>query len=125
MNTLFAPPAPKASWKYPPRIVRSSVIHVSPADASTAPNVRSAVMEKLATPQLPGVTTIIHDALRHRPHPTHFTVEEAIAAAARIQPRQTYLTHICHDLPHVATNQALPDGVALAYDGMTFDIEVA
>ena len=76
-------------------------------------------------PLLAGVRTIILDALRHRPHPTHFTVEEAIAAAARIQPRQTYLTHICHDLPHVATNQALPDGVALAYDGMTFDIEVA
>ena len=76
-------------------------------------------------PLLTGVKTIILDALRHRPHPTHFTVEEAIAAASRIKPRQTYLTHICHDLPHVATNQALPGGVELAYDGLQFDIEAA
>jgi len=76
-------------------------------------------------PLLTGVNTIILDALRHRPHPTHFTVEEAIAAASRIKPRQTYLTHICHDLPHAATNQALPGGVELAYDGLQFEIEAA
>ena len=76
-------------------------------------------------PLLAGVKTVMLDALRHRPHPTHFTVKEAIAAAERIQPRQTYLTHICHDLPHVATNDALPKGVALAYDGLQLTIEAA
>jgi phosphoribosyl 1,2-cyclic phosphate phosphodiesterase len=74
---------------------------------------------------LAGVKTIVLDALRHRPHPTHFTVAEALAVAARIQPRQTFLTHICHDLPHVATNEALPPGVELAYDGLQLTIETA
>ena len=76
-------------------------------------------------PLLAGVKTIILDALRHRPHPTHFSVSEALAAVARMQPRQTYLTHICHDLPHAATNEALPPGVALAYDGLQLTIEAA
>ena len=42
-----------------------------------------------------------------------------------IKPRQTYFTHICHDLPHAETNKALPAGVELAYDGLAFDIEAA
>jgi phosphoribosyl 1,2-cyclic phosphate phosphodiesterase len=72
---------------------------------------------------LDGVDTLILDALRHRPHPTHFTVAEALTVVERLQPRQTYFTHICHDLPHVATNESLPAGVELAYDGLTFEIE--
>jgi phosphoribosyl 1,2-cyclic phosphate phosphodiesterase len=78
-----------------------------------------------AWPLLDGVNTIVLDALRHRPHPTHFTVAEALAVVERLKPAQTYLTHICHDLPHVATNQSLPSGVELAYDGLAFDIEAA
>ena len=77
-----------------------------------------------AWPLLAGVKTVILDALRHRPHPTHFTVAEALAVIARLQPAQAYLTHICHDLPHVATNQSLPAGVELAYDGLTLAIDV-
>ena len=76
-------------------------------------------------PLLAGVKTLILDALRHRPHPTHFSVSEALAAVARLQPRRTYLTHICHDLPHVATNAALPKGVELAYDGLQLTIDAA
>jgi phosphoribosyl 1,2-cyclic phosphate phosphodiesterase len=76
-----------------------------------------------AWPLLQGVKTIILDALRHRPHPTHFTVAEAVAVAEQLKPQQTYFTHICHDLPHVATNESLPAGVELAYDGLTFEIE--
>lgn len=76
-----------------------------------------------AWPLLDGVKTVILDALRHRPHPTHFTVAEAVAVLGRLQPRRSYLTHICHDLPHVATNESLPAGVELAYDGLVFDIE--
>ena len=66
-------------------------------------------------PLLEGIDTLAIDALRHRPHPTHFTVEQALAVAARLGPRRTWLTHICHDLPHAATNASLParrgDGV--------------
>jgi phosphoribosyl 1,2-cyclic phosphate phosphodiesterase len=74
---------------------------------------------------LEGLDTLVLDALRHRPHPTHFSVAEALAVVSRLQPRQTYLTHICHDLPHAATNAALPPGVELAYDGLTLDVDVA
>jgi phosphoribosyl 1,2-cyclic phosphate phosphodiesterase len=74
-------------------------------------------------PLLAGVKTIVLDALRHRPHPTHFTVAGALEVVARLKPRQTYFTHICHDLPHAATNASLPAGVELAYDGLRFDIE--
>jgi phosphoribosyl 1,2-cyclic phosphate phosphodiesterase len=62
--------------------------------------------------------------LRHRPHPTHFTVAEALQVVERAGPRQTYLTHICHDLPHAATNASLPSGVELAYDGLELTVEV-
>ncbi|MEW6323351.1 MAG: MBL fold metallo-hydrolase [Acidobacteriota bacterium] len=76
-------------------------------------------------PLLRGLDTLVLDALRHRPHPTHFTVAQALDVVARLAPRQTYLTHICHDLPHAATNRSLPSGVALAYDGLVLDIDVA
>jgi phosphoribosyl 1,2-cyclic phosphate phosphodiesterase len=75
-------------------------------------------------PLLEGLDILVLDALRHRPHPTHFSVNEALEVVARLRPRQTYFTHICHDLPHAATNKALPDGVELAYDGLALDVEV-
>jgi phosphoribosyl 1,2-cyclic phosphate phosphodiesterase len=73
-------------------------------------------------PLLFGVDVVVLDALRHRPHPTHFSLEQAIAAARRIAARQTYLTHMCHDLPHAATTALLPPGIALAYDGLQLDV---
>jgi phosphoribosyl 1,2-cyclic phosphate phosphodiesterase len=51
-------------------------------------------------------------------------VAEALAVITRLQPRQTYLTHMCHDLPHAETNASLPAGVQLAYDGLKFEIAV-
>ncbi len=74
---------------------------------------------------LEGLEVLVLDALRHRPHPTHFTVAEAVAAATRVGARQTYFTHICHDLPHAATCAALPPGMALAYDGQVVTIDTA
>jgi phosphoribosyl 1,2-cyclic phosphate phosphodiesterase len=75
-------------------------------------------------PLLEGLDVLVLDALRHRPHPTHFSVSEALAVIARLRPRRALLTHICHDLPHQATNRTLPAGVALAYDGLTLDVDV-
>jgi phosphoribosyl 1,2-cyclic phosphate phosphodiesterase len=72
-------------------------------------------------PLLEGVDTLILDALRDRPHSTHFSVPEALRAAARIGARRTYFTHISHDLPHAATCARLPPGVALAYDGLRLE----
>jgi len=71
---------------------------------------------------LDGVRTLIIDALRHRPHSTHFSVGEATAAAARIGATRTWFTHICHDLGHAATSASLPAGVELAYDGLVVEI---
>jgi phosphoribosyl 1,2-cyclic phosphate phosphodiesterase len=71
---------------------------------------------------LDGVDTLIIDALRQRPHSTHFSVSEASAAAVRIGARRTFLTHISHDLGHAATNASLPAGVELAYDGLVVEI---
>jgi phosphoribosyl 1,2-cyclic phosphate phosphodiesterase len=74
-----------------------------------------------AWPLLDDLEVLVLDALRHRPHPTHFTVAEALDVVARVRPRQTYLTHICHDLPHAATNASLPPGVQLAFDGLVIE----
>ena len=71
---------------------------------------------------LAGVRTLVVDALRDRPHPTHFSVNEALEAVARVGPEHSYFTHICHDLPHAATCARLPKGVELAYDGLVLEI---
>jgi phosphoribosyl 1,2-cyclic phosphate phosphodiesterase len=73
---------------------------------------------------LEGVSVIFLDALRHEPHPTHSTVENSLQIAARIGARETYFTHISHNLAHEATNKSLPAGVQLAYDGLKIPIEL-
>jgi phosphoribosyl 1,2-cyclic phosphate phosphodiesterase len=64
-----------------------------------------------------GVDALIIDALREKPHPTHLSVGQAIAIAERIQPAQTYFTHIAHELAHAAESQ-LPARTHIAYDGL-------
>jgi phosphoribosyl 1,2-cyclic phosphate phosphodiesterase len=64
---------------------------------------------------------VVLDALRDRPHPTHFTVAQAVEAARRIAARRTLFTHMCHDLSHEATNARLPQGMSLAYDGLVVE----
>jgi phosphoribosyl 1,2-cyclic phosphate phosphodiesterase len=73
-------------------------------------------------PLLAGVRTLVLDALRERPHSTHFSVPEAVAAAARIGADRTYFTHISHDLGHAETCARLPAGVELAYDGLVLEV---
>lgn len=72
--------------------------------------------------RLRGVRFLILNALRHKPHPTHLTVEQATELAGRIGPERTWFIHMTHDLDHAETNAGLPDGVELAYDGLTFTI---
>jgi phosphoribosyl 1,2-cyclic phosphate phosphodiesterase len=64
------------------------------------------------------------DALRHKPHPTHSTVENSLHLMERLQPKRGFFTHICHDLPHEATNATLPEHVRLAYDGMKLEFDI-
>lgn len=73
---------------------------------------------------LTGLDHLVLSALRHKPHPSHATVEQAAGWARRIGARQTWLTHIAHDLGHEATNRALPDGIRLAYDGLSLFVNL-
>jgi phosphoribosyl 1,2-cyclic phosphate phosphodiesterase len=68
--------------------------------------------------RLKGVEVMILDGLRHRPHPTHLTVEMAVALLGRIGARHSYLTHMCHDLDHEETQESLPAGIFVSCDGM-------
>ena len=70
---------------------------------------------------LEGLDVLVLDALRHKAHPTHFTVQQAMAVVAALKPGQAYFTHMAHDLPHAETCAALPAGVTLAYDGLTIE----
>ena len=69
-------------------------------------------------PLLDGLDTLVIDALRHRPHPTHFSIEQSLAVIERVKPKHAYFTHISHDLDHDETNARLPPGVELGYDGL-------
>jgi phosphoribosyl 1,2-cyclic phosphate phosphodiesterase len=71
---------------------------------------------------LEGLDHLVLSALRHKPHPSHATVEQALAWSRRIAARHTWLTHIAHELGHEATNCTMPVGVALAYDGLTVPV---
>ena len=66
---------------------------------------------------LEGLDVLILDALRRRPHPTHFNLEEAVEWAGRIGAKQTYFTHIPHELFHATTNRQLPPNMHPCTDG--------
>jgi phosphoribosyl 1,2-cyclic phosphate phosphodiesterase len=72
---------------------------------------------------LEGLDSVVLDALRRRPHPTHFSLDEAVSMARTIGARRTYFTHIAHELGHQSTCASLPAGMALAHDGLVLDIQ--
>lgn len=65
------------------------------------------------------------DALRHKPHPTHTTLSQAVRYVEALQPRRAWFTHISHDLPHETTERSLPGHVRLAWDGLQIQVEDA
>jgi phosphoribosyl 1,2-cyclic phosphate phosphodiesterase len=71
--------------------------------------------------QIRSVRALIIDGLRPLPHPTHLTVERALAIAAQVQPSSTYLTHIAHQLAQSAEAD-LPATAHIAYDGLKLDL---
>ncbi len=71
---------------------------------------------------LKNLKVLILDALRRRPHPTHFNLEQAVEWAGRIGAEQTYFTHIAHELLHERTNSELPANMQLGYDGQVIDL---
>lgn len=79
-------------------------------------NIPSFSMDKLYN-----LDILILGALRHRPHNTHFNIEQALEVVERLRPRQTYFTHLSHEVEYESTSAELPDGVDLAYDGLVIE----
>lgn len=82
----------------------------------------ASVLPESEYPKLENLDVLILNALRIRPHPTHFSLEESVQAAKRINAKQTYFTHMTHDLMHDTTNALLPPNIQLGYDGLSFEI---
>ncbi|CAN5583964.1 MBL fold metallo-hydrolase [soil metagenome] len=76
---------------------------------------------KAIAQEIAGVKALVIDALRPKPHPTHLSVDQALAVAARVQPEMTYFTHIAHELPHAAEADLPPDA-RIAYDGLKLEL---
>src|SRR5436309_6628289 len=70
--------------------------------------------------QIEDVKVLIIDALRHKPHPTHLSVDQALEVARRVRSDKTFFTHICHELPQSAEAQ-LPPGAFIAYDRLRLE----
>jgi phosphoribosyl 1,2-cyclic phosphate phosphodiesterase len=83
-------------------------------DVSAIPEASFALLE--------GVEVLTISALRRTPHPSHSTVEQSLEWSRRIGAKQTWFTHIAHDLGHEETNQTLPANVRLAYDGLSLPV---
>ncbi len=71
---------------------------------------------------LEGLDVLILDALRHKPHPTHSSIDQSLQLVERLKPRRAFFTHIAHELAHEETNAALPPNVRLAYDGLNIEL---
>jgi phosphoribosyl 1,2-cyclic phosphate phosphodiesterase len=76
----------------------------------------SAIPEK-SFDLLSDLDVLVLDALQHKPHDKHFSLQQAVEAAARIGAKQTLFTHIGHAMAHAKTNRELPSDMQLAYDG--------
>jgi phosphoribosyl 1,2-cyclic phosphate phosphodiesterase len=90
-----------------------------------APGIRSLAylpdVKRIPDPSLEalrGVEILVVDALRPAPHPTHFSIQEALAAVARVAPREAWLTHLGHENDHAELSATLPAGVRVAWDGL-------
>jgi phosphoribosyl 1,2-cyclic phosphate phosphodiesterase len=75
-----------------------------------------------AMERLTGLELLILDALRHKPHPTHFSVAESLAAIAELKPERAVLTNLHTDLDYASLSKDLPDNVELAFDGWAHTI---
>ena len=77
--------------------------------------------EELA--KLDGVKLLVVNALRKEKHFSHFCLPEALEVIGKVRPGRAYLTHISHEMGlHAETSAGLPQGVELAYDGLTVEI---
>jgi len=76
-------------------------------------------MEEVEKEKIKGSKTMVINALRHKKHLSHFTLDEATEIVQELNVTQAYFTHISHQLgKHQIINGELPNGIELAYDGM-------
>ncbi len=71
------------------------------------------------------VDILILDMLRENPHPTHLSLKEALDLVKDIQPKQTYFSHMAHEVDHGTLQAQLPEGISLAYDGLVLNTNPA
>lgn len=81
-------------------------------------------------PLLQGLELLVIGALRNRPHPTHFTISEALELARVLRPGRVLLTHICHDLSHTeiqacCDEAGLPFPAGPACDGLELLVDAS
>ncbi|NNJ10417.1 MBL fold metallo-hydrolase [Chloroflexales bacterium ZM16-3] len=72
---------------------------------------------------LRGLDVLVLNALRYKPHPTHFSLSQALAVIADLRPRRAFLVHMTHAFDHAAASAELPPGVEFAYDGLEIHVE--
>ncbi|MCQ2204792.1 MAG: MBL fold metallo-hydrolase [Bacteroidales bacterium] len=83
-------------------------------DASSMPDSTLSLLE--------GCELLVINALRHEPHMSHFSVQQALDIIDRVKPKRAYLTHICHQFGlHSVQDNLLPEGVHMAYDGLVIE----
>jgi phosphoribosyl 1,2-cyclic phosphate phosphodiesterase len=68
------------------------------------------------------VDVLVVDALRRHPHPTHFSVEEALVAICEAEVAEAWLTHLGHENDHALLEATLPNGVRVSWDGLRIDL---
>lgn len=68
--------------------------------------------------KLQNLDILILDGLRYSKHQTHFSINESIEIAKKLNANKTFLTHISHDVSHQITENELPENIYLAYDGL-------
>ena len=73
-------------------------------------------------PKLEGLKILVLDALREEEHPTHFSLDEAISEAEKINAKETYFIHMSHEIDHESHSNKLPDHISFAYDGLTLEL---
>lgn len=80
-------------------------------------------LPETSIPLLQGLDLWVVDALRPTPHPSHFSMRQALQWIERLQPKRAILTHLTAELDYAAMKRELPDHVEPAYDGMVIELD--
>ena len=74
--------------------------------------------------KLNGLDTLVINALRYESHPSHLNIEEALEIIDQVKPKQTFFTHISHNMGfHQEVCSSLPESVSLAFDGLVLEVD--